>query len=121
MATALDRSIDQTCSLEHLQVLGGSRERHRKRLCELTHPQFAAGEPGQHVTACLVCQGVEKLVHLDRMIHNHMVDNSCPGCEGQPLGCASCGVKDVAGKDLGPLRVVFSDKRRRDRGGTNGR
>jgi hypothetical protein len=44
-------ALDQSCSLEHLEMLGDCRQAHRQGRCELAHRRLALGKPREDLAA----------------------------------------------------------------------
>ncbi|GAB3437300.1 hypothetical protein GCM10027320_23900 [Massilia solisilvae] len=62
MGTAPYFALDQAGILQHLDVLGGSCERHGEGLGQLAHCPVPAGEFAKHLAAGRIAKSVKDLI-----------------------------------------------------------
>ncbi|MBA7641735.1 hypothetical protein ES703_49420 [subsurface metagenome] len=65
---------DQPGAFQHLDVLGGSSQRHRKGFRKFAHRALAPRKIAQHLPPRGIAQGVKDGIHLRRVKLNHLVE-----------------------------------------------
>ena len=73
MGAPANVAADQPRRLEHLDMLGRRRERHRERFGKLADGALAHGEFAEHLAPRRIAERVEDRVEPMRIMFNHVV------------------------------------------------
>ena len=86
VGAAADLATDQPGVLQHLDVLGGGRERDREGFCQLAHRSLAAREVAEHLPPRGIAEGMKHRAEHRVFLFNHMVEYTDRERECQPIG-----------------------------------